>query len=170
MTDATPATGRNDSDRSRTVEHAAAVAPDLGRGGRATRMVAVLVVAALLIIGTVHGSDDDFPLGPFHMYSTRGDPNGVARELRVQIITDSGRVVDVTNAPGAPRRAELEGRVDILRTDPTELRRIASPYVAQVGPTAVELRLVWENHPLRDGRQAPAYNTVICSVPVGVAS
>src|SRR6201999_1644697 len=82
--------------------------PPMSRRGVVTRLLAVVVGLALVIAGTVHGQDDDFPFGPFRMYSTRDDPNGAVRELRVQLLLTTGAVQDVTNASGAPRRAELE--------------------------------------------------------------
>ncbi len=39
-------------------------------GGRAVRTVATLAVAVLLTAGTVWGNDDEFPFGPFRMFST----------------------------------------------------------------------------------------------------
>jgi hypothetical protein len=128
--------------------------------------MAVAVVLVALAAGSLFGSDDDFPLGPFHMYSTRTSPDSIARELRVQLVTSSGRVIDVTNAPGAPRRAELEGRIGELQHDLAAVHRLAPLYVAHVSQPITEFRLVWENHPLLDGRTAAPYDTVICSVPV----
>ncbi len=123
-------------------------------------------ILALVLAGTVWGSDDDFPLGPFHMYSSRTDPNGVSRELRVRIVLDSGATVDVTNASGAPRRAELEGRIAQLTSDPTELAALVPLYTAHVSAPARSLELVWENHRLSHGRSLPPTYTVITSSAV----
>ena len=139
---------------------------ELATLGRATRLLATGVVLIALLAGSFFGSDDDFPLGPFHMYSSRGDPNAIARELRVQVVTASGRTIDVTNTSGAPRRAELEGRIGQLQHDTAELERLAPLYTSHVGEPVREFRLVWENHPLHNGRTAPPYFTVICSIDV----
>ncbi|HEY7047280.1 MAG TPA: hypothetical protein VH373_08675 [Jatrophihabitantaceae bacterium] len=138
----------------------------LSRRGMAWRLAAVLAVLVLVIAGTVNGQDDDFPFGPFKMYSTRDDPNGQVNELRVQLLLKSGAVQDVTNASGAPRRAELEGRVADLTAHPAELAQLAPLYVAHASGPVRELRLVWLVHPLHDGRSAPARTAVICSTPV----
>ena len=141
-------------------------APRLSNGGRYVRLAACVVILIAVLAGTVLGSDDDFPLGPFHMYSTRTDPNSDSRELRVQIVLASGVVVDVTNESGAPRRAELEGREAQLQNDPAELAKLVPLYTAHVTGTPRRLQLVWENHPLHDGKAAPPYDTIITSVPV----
>jgi hypothetical protein len=141
-------------------------APRLSNGGRYIRLAACVLVLIVVLAGTVLGSDDDFPLGPFHMYSTRTDPNSVSRELRVQIVLASGAIVDVTNESGAPRRAELEGREAQLQNDPAELAKLIPLYTAHVSGTPRRLQLVWENHPLHDGKAAAPYDTIIISVPV----
>ncbi len=139
---------------------------ELGTGARAARLIGVGAVLVALLAGSFFGSDDDFPLGPFHMYSSRGDPNAVARELRVQVVTASGRTIDVTNESGAPRRAELEGRIGELQHDTAELERIAPLYTAHISEPVRQFRLVWENHPLHNGRTAAPYYTVIVSIAV----
>jgi hypothetical protein len=138
----------------------------LSRRGKALRLAAVLIVLVLVIAGTVNGQDDDFPFGPFKMYSTRDNPNGQVSELRVQLLLQSGGVQDVTNASGAPRRAELEGRVADLSAHPAELAKLAPSYVAHASGPVRELRLVWLVHPLHHGRSAPPRTSVICSTPV----
>jgi hypothetical protein len=140
--------------------------PLRGRG-RWVRVAAAVIVLVVVLAGTVFGSDDDFPVGPFHMYSSRTNPNSISRQLRVQVVLASGQVRDVTNEPGAPRRAELEGRVGQLQRDPAELGKLAPLYTAHVDGPVRQLRLVWENHPLHDGKAAAPYDTLICSVAVG---
>ncbi|HZC53856.1 MAG TPA: hypothetical protein VE441_15355 [Mycobacterium sp.] len=128
--------------------------------------MAVLICAVLVLAGTVRGGDDDFPFGPFRMYSTRDDPDGVVRELRVQVVTESGQVVDVTNTAGAPRRAELEGRLNDLVAHRAELAKLAPLYAARLRGSARTLRLVWLDHPLHHGRSATATISVVCSTLV----
>ena len=134
--------------------------------GRRVRVLLTFVVGAALLAGTLWGQDDDFPFGPFKMYSTRDNPNGQVSELRVQLLLQSGGVQDVTNASGAPRRAELEGRVADLSAHPAELAKLAPSYVAHASGPVRELRLVWLVHPLHHGRSAPPRTSVICSTPV----
>lgn len=138
----------------------------LSRRAVVTRLAAVVVGLVLVFAGTVHGQDDDFPFGPFRMYSTRDDPNGQVRELRVQLLLQSGGVQDVTNASGAPRRAELEGRIADLSAHPAELAKLVPPYVAHATGPVRELRLVWLVHPLHHGRSARPTTSIICSTPV----
>jgi hypothetical protein len=143
-----------------------ATAPTLSRRGVLVRLAAVVVALTLVIAGTVNGQDDDFPFGPFRMYSTRDNPNGAVRELRVQLLLTSGVVQDVTNASGAPRRAELEGRVGDLAAHPDEVAKLVPFYVGHASGPVRELRLVWLVHPLHHGRSAPPKTSLICSTPV----
>jgi hypothetical protein len=133
------------------------------RPGRVWRLAATGVAAAVLLAGTLWGQDRDFPFGPFRMYATRDDPNGVVRILAVQLIDPDGTVHDATNTAGAPRRAELEGRVEDLRNDPDLLRSLAPSYVA-ADPQASTLRVVWRLYKLKDGRAQPPTDQVIASV------
>jgi hypothetical protein len=132
---------------------------------RRFRLTAVAATLTLVLAGSLWGGDTDFPFGPFRMYSTRDDPNGVVSELRVQVVIRSGAVVDVTNASGAPRRAELEGRIAEITSHPSILVKLVPLYTRHVA-AAAQLRLVWEHHQLEGGRSQPAYDDVICSVPV----
>ena len=138
----------------------------LNRRGIQLRIAAVMICAGLVLAGTVSGNDDDFPFGPFRMYSTRDNPNGEVRELRVQVLTTSGQVLDVTNTAGAPRRAELEGRIGDLVARPAELAKLAPLYTARLHNMARALRLVWLVHPLHHGRSAATTTSVICSTSV----
>ncbi len=138
----------------------------LSRRGIRVRIAATVICAGLVLAGTVSGNDDDFPAGPFRMYSTRDDPNGEVRELRVQVLTKSGQVLDVTNTAGAPRRAELEGRLGDLVARPAELAKLAPLYTGRLHDVARTLRLVWLVHPLHHGRSANPTISVICSTSV----
>jgi hypothetical protein len=141
------------------------VTTDLGPTGRRVRVFATLLGLVLVVAGTVVGQDRDFPFAPFRMYAVRDDPNGVVRELRVQVITADGTVHDVTNADGAPRRSELEGRVDDLVARPQVLAELAPLYDAGID-SARTLRLVWRVHALRDGASTGTTEAVIVSVAI----
>jgi hypothetical protein len=117
----------------------------------------------------VGGSDSDFPFGPFRMYATRDDPNGVVRVLHVQVVTATGRVVDVTNAADAPRRSELEGRVSQIVADPHQLSALAPIYARDV-PDARAVQLVWRDFALHDGRREQTTDQLVLRVPVAEAS
>ena len=78
--------------------------------GRRVRVVATLITGVLLLAGTLWGTDDDFPFGPFRMYSTAPDPNGAARDTRVEGVDADGRTVAITEGNSGIRRAEIEGQ------------------------------------------------------------
>ncbi len=141
-------------------------ARDLSRRSRLARLVAAAAGLLLVLGGTVRGFDHDFPFGPFRMYATRVDPNGVSRDLRVRVVLVSGAVLDRTDLAGAPRRAELEGQLDQLRKDPQRLARLVPIYTAHLPSPARTLQLVWREHRLKDGRAQPATFSVACSVAV----
>ena len=124
------------------------------RSSDLVRLAAVAVCLGLVLAGSLYGQDDDFPFGPFRMYSTRDNPNGQVLELRVQLLLTSGGVQDVTNASGAPRRAELEGRIGDLASHPAELEKLVPFYVAHATGPVRTMRLVWLVHPLHHGRSA----------------
>jgi hypothetical protein len=109
--------------------------------GRRIRVVVTLAGALLLIVGTLWGQDDDFPFGPFRMYSTAPDPNGAAKDTRVEGVDTGGRTVQLTEANSGIRRAEIEGQQQAYETDPTRLGRIAAAY-AEHTPGATPLRTV----------------------------
>lgn len=133
--------------------------------GRASRHLAAAIVAALLLVTTLFGQDSDFPFAPFRMYATRDDPNGVIRILAVEAVATDGSVTDVTDAHGAPRRAELEGRIEELRTDPQLLASLAAPYLAAASHTAT-LQVVWREYQLVNGRSQPPQDRVLASLSV----
>ncbi len=140
----------------------------LPAAARAARMVAAAVVLVLLSAGTLRGQDDDFPFGPQRMYATRDDPNGAVSQAVVLGVTADGRSYDVTDSPGAPRRAELEGRFERLQTDPVRFAAVGALYVTGDGRLrehpavrAVEIRLVRRSYPLRAGRSGPAVDKVV---------
>lgn len=138
----------------------------LTRSSRLIRLVAAATGLVLILNGTVRGSDHDFPFGPFRMYATRVDPDGIGRDLRVRVVLVSGAVLDRTDLLGAPRRAELEGQLNQLRNDPRLLQRLVPIYTADLPGPARTLELVWRKHRLKDGRAQPATYSVVCSVAV----
>lgn len=134
----------------------------VGPAGRWARHLAAAAVGALLLVTTLFGQDADFPFAPFRMYATRDDPNGVVRILAVEAVAPDGRVTDVTDADGAPRRAELEGRIDQLRRDPDLLAALAEPYL-DAAPGTATLRVVWREYRLIDGRSQPPTDRILAT-------
>ena len=109
--------------------------------GRTARVVATVVAGALLLAGTVWGQDDDFPFGPFRMYSTAPGPDDDAPDTRVEGVDASGRTVVLTEANSGLRRAEIEGQQQAYVRDPGRLAQVARAY-ADKSPGAAPLREV----------------------------
>lgn len=83
----------------------------VGRNGRFVRAGAVVAVAALAITGSLFGQDDDFPFGPFRMYSTTDDPNKPVVEILVFATDEHGRRFELNENNSGVRRAEVEGQL-----------------------------------------------------------
>lgn len=135
----------------------------LTRAARGRRLVVAAFIAVLTLCGTLFGNDVDFPFGPFRMYATRDDPNGVVRIVAVRTVTVDGRVHDVTNARGAPRRAELEGRMSTLRADCAQFALLMPRYHPAANVRTVQL--VERDYQLDNGRRASLIDDIVCSVP-----
>lgn len=135
---------------------------ELSRAGRTVRLAIAAAVAVITVAGTAVGDDHDFPFGPFRMYATRDDPNGVVRIVAVESIDADGHTDDLTSASGAPRRAELEGRMSELRADCGQFARLIPRYKPGPGTTAV--RLVERDYPLHSGRAQMRRDDIVCSI------
>ena len=109
--------------------------------GRRIRVAATLICGVLLLAGTFFGVDDDFPFGPFRMYSTAPDPNGDAKDTRVEGVDAAGRTVQITEGNSGIRRAEIEGQEQAYVATPSRLSEVASAY-AEHTPGAAPLRTV----------------------------
>jgi hypothetical protein len=110
----------------------------LSRRGRVARLVATAVAGVLLLAGTVWGQDDDFPFGPFRMYSTAPGPDDDAPDTRVEGVDTTGRTVVLTEANSGLRRAEIEGQQPAYVADPARLAQVARAY-AEKSPGAAPL-------------------------------
>ena len=113
----------------------------LSTGGRLARVAVTMVAAVLLLLGTFWGQDDDFPFGPFRMYSTAPDPNADAPDTRVEGVDTAGRTVVLTEANSGLRRAEIEGQQQAYVDNPARLRQVAAAYTDK-SPGAPPLRTV----------------------------
>jgi hypothetical protein len=122
--------------------------------GRRVRVLLTAAFALVLVSGTLWGQDDDFPFGPFRMYSTAPDPNGAARDTRVEGVDSAGRVLQITEANSGIRRAEIEGQQAAFVADPALMSRIAAAYAKHVpgSPPLQEVRIVIRWHEIRDSR------------------
>ncbi|MET8306351.1 MULTISPECIES: hypothetical protein [unclassified Micromonospora] len=122
--------------------------------GRVTRLGATALGAVLLLVGTLWGSDDDFPFGPFRMYSTSNPPNAPAPDTRVEGVSSTGAVIDLGQEATGIRRAEIEGQQDRYAAEPALLAEVADAYAERHpdAATLVEVRIVIRWHGIRAGR------------------
>lgn len=128
----------------------------LTSAGRRARTASTLVVGGLLLAGTLFGQDDDFPFGPFRMYSTRDDPDGVVRSARVEAVDARGRVLVVPDSATGLRRAEIEGQADRFVREPALLGQVSRAHdrLHPDEPAYEVVRVVVSEVRLRDSRPA----------------
>ena len=126
----------------------------LSATGRRARVAVTLLLAVLTLAGTFVGQDDDFPFGPFRMYSTRDDPNGTVVSTRVEAIAPDGRVLVVDERSTGLKRAEVEGQVQRFRADPALLGALSRAHDRLRPDEApyAEVRIVELRYVLRDSR------------------
>jgi hypothetical protein len=96
--------------------------------GRWIRIAVTLVVAGLLIAGSLWGDDDVFPFGPFHMYSSAVPLNAPVNDTEVQLVDTVGQVTILTPENTGVRRAEIEGQLGRFQQDPRLLQLLAHAY------------------------------------------
>ncbi|RZU32834.1 hypothetical protein [Blastococcus saxobsidens] len=123
--------------------------------GRLWRLLAAAVVLALLLAGTVWGDDDEFPFGPFRMYSTRADPNAPVTSTRTVGLTEAGEEVRLSGGEVGLRRAEFEGQLPRIAEHPELLGLLADAF-AEADPSApdlVSVQVVQRRFELVEGRR-----------------
>jgi hypothetical protein len=125
----------------------------LSPGGRRARLAVTLAVLALVLAGTLWGTDASFPFGPFKMYSTRADANAPVVSTRVVGLTDAGEEVRLSGGEVGLRRAEFEGQLPRMVDDPTLLVTLAETYTRRHpdAPSLVEVQVVQRHFELADG-------------------
>lgn len=126
----------------------------LSATGRRVRVGLTLLLAVLTLAGTAVGQDDDFPFGPFRMYSTRDDPNGTVVSSRVEAVDATGRVRVVDERSTGLKRAEVEGQATRFRADPSLLGALSAAHdrLRPDEPAYAEVRVVERVYELRDSR------------------
>jgi hypothetical protein len=135
----------------------------LSRAGRASRLAATAVVLALLLAGTVWGTDDSFPFGPFRMYSTRADPNAPVISTRVVGLTGTGEEVRLSGGQVGLRRAEFEGQIARITEHPELLGLLADSYAERNpgSPDLVEVQVVHRRFELRNGTRTGDFEDTV---------
>jgi hypothetical protein len=118
-------------------------------------MAVVGAVAAALLAGTFLGDDDNFPFGPFRMYSVANRLDGTIQALKVEATTVGGREIDVTFDAIGLRRAEVEGQLRFMSPEQV-VPHLAAAFEERNpdGPAIGELRLIRANTRLERGRIA----------------
>ena len=130
--------------------------PAMTPAGRRARTLATGITIALLVVGSIWGQDDHFPLGPFRMYSVSNRLDGRVTSLQLQGRIGGGARREIEFDRFGLRRAEVQGqvaRVDLGDCD-LLLAHLAESYdrFHRRGPVLHELHLVYEIDTLDDGR------------------
>jgi hypothetical protein len=125
---------------------------------RARRWAATILAVAALIAGTFWGNDDNWPFGPFRMYSIRNRLDGRIRSARLELTFADGSSLQskIDSGTFALKRAEVEGQIDRFERDPSLLRNLAVTY-ERLHPDKQEvvgIRLYYEITSLENGRPA----------------
>jgi hypothetical protein len=124
------------------------------------RVAATVAGALVLLAGTVVGTDDDFPFGPFRMYATTDKPDAPVADTRVEAVDATGHPLVLTEAETGIRRAEIEGQVPQFTTDPARLSVVDRAYRHHRPDAASlsEIAIVVRWHELRGGRPTGRYH------------
>lgn len=131
----------------------------LSRSGRRIRVAITLALTGLVLYGTLWGSDDLFPFGPFRMYATADKLDSPVFDTRFELVDTTGAVVELTEVNTGIRRAEIEGQLTSIEADPTLLRIVDDAYVSRNphAPAPVTVRVIVRWHDLHNGLETGAY-------------
>jgi hypothetical protein len=111
----------------------------LSRPARAWRALVVLGLAALFCAGSLVGDDHWWPFSPWRMFSTSQAPTGAVWSTGIEVQTADAPGTWV-RAPLTPEnvglnRAEVEGRIPQIESDPRRLGTLAASH-ARLRPHA----------------------------------
>ena len=127
--------------------------------GLVVRAVATVLGMCLLLAGTMWGTDDHFPFGPFRMFAGVNGTDEDAPDLRVEGTDVAGRTVLLDQRATGIRRAEVEENRDRYVGEPAGLSVIADAY-RRLHPDAArltEVRIVVRWHEIRASRPTGRY-------------
>ncbi|MDQ1709064.1 MAG: hypothetical protein QOG49_449 [Frankiaceae bacterium] len=128
----------------------------LTTAGRRVRMAATLGIVALTLLGTRYSQDEAFPFGPMSMFAFRTMPDGHVDVASLRgVVSGTTDEVAVSTASFGLRRAEVEGSMGRMQTDPTLLADLVR--ARETGrrdlPKLDYLRIVQTKYLLRDGQK-----------------
>jgi hypothetical protein len=139
-------------------------------GGRRGRMAGVLIVLALLLAGTFWGDDDNFPFGPFRMYSTKQELDGEVRATAVEGLTPDEGWIELPFEAFGLRRADVEGQLDRFARSPTEILAAMAVAYDRLNPDEgrfLAFRLREHTFDLENGLEAGETVATLGSVRIG---
>lgn len=131
----------------------------VGRWSLAWRVVATVVLALLLLNGSLRMSDDVWPFGPLSQYAFSPEPDATIVITRVEGRLADGRRIDLplrVETAGISR-AEVEARIPAIEADPSLLRAVSDGWTQRHPrePRLQQVYLVQDETRLVDGRRGP---------------
>lgn len=85
------------------------------------RLALSLVCVVLLLWGTFFGDDDNFPFGPFRMYSTKQELDSEVRAIEMYARDESGEWTRLGFSAFGLRPADIEGQLGKLAEPPERI-------------------------------------------------
>jgi hypothetical protein len=130
--------------------------------GRVARIAVTLAVTALMLAGSIWGSDDHFPFGPQLQFANADNPNEPVAVLRVEAVDVTGQRFELNERNAGIRRAEIEDQVNRFEAEPALLTAVGDAYAARQprAPQLAEIDLIERRHELRDGTATGRYTDV----------
>lgn len=133
---------------------------------RAWRIVVITALAVGFLGGTTIGDDDWWPFSPWRMFSTSTPVTGSVAAAFIEVRTTRERAW--TPAPLMPssvglNRAEIEGRLDAIRADPSLLATLAASHarLCPDDPPWTGVRVALRHSAIVDGRATGRHTDVV---------
>jgi hypothetical protein len=131
----------------------------VARWSLAWRVAATVVLALLLLNGSLRMSDDVWPFGPLSQYAFSPSRDSTIVITRVEGSLADGRRIDLPLqvSEAGISRAEIEARIPEIEADPSLLRAVSDGWTARHRgqPGLVELYLVQDVTRLGDSGRGP---------------
>ncbi len=131
----------------------------ISRSALGWRIAVAVLGIALLLHGSVRGSDDLWPFGPLSQYAFSPPKDATIVITRVEGRLADGRRIDLPLrvSKAGISRAEIEARIPEITADPSLLRAVADGWTARHPgqPPLEQLWLVQDETRLVEGRKGP---------------